>query len=231
MQSDWYVTSESNRRTEIVLSSSFFQVQYAITLKAKIDQWSLSKLNSVAPVTVSAKKPNQEKGEDIPVGTWIANALRGLPTSEDLRRTYFWESRRLGARETESIAAAKRNARMEKLWRVQWYRPVRMLTKNNNKELEWRTVFTIVQGHRILWWRSVSDFDSGATPLGRLFLAGHAGLATPSPLELKRIDPEDVPRVVCIFGRGERTTILTESLDAKKELEKAVEVALSSKQD
>ena len=74
------------------------------------------------------KQDSNEIGEDSPVATWITNALRGVPTSEDLRRTYFWESRRLGASETESIAAAKRKARMERLWRVQWYRSVRMLT-------------------------------------------------------------------------------------------------------
>lgn len=174
---------------------------------------------------------DEEVGEESPIATWITNALRGLPTSEDLRRTYFWESRRLGAKETESIAAAKRKARMEKLWRVQWYRSVRMLTENTNKELEWRTVFAMIQGHRVLWWRSVGDFDNGVPPLGRLFLAGHTGLASPSPLELRKISRDEVERVVCVFGSGERTTVLTESLEAKEELENAVEDALSSKQD
>jgi hypothetical protein len=36
-----------------------------------------------------------EKKES-PVGIWIKNAIRGLPTDEDLRKAYFWESRRVG---------------------------------------------------------------------------------------------------------------------------------------
>ena len=168
--------------------------------------------------------------EGSPFAIWVMNALRGLPTSEDLRRAYFWQSRRLGAKETESLAAAKRKARMQRLWRVQWYRSVRMLM-HKDEELEWRTVFAIIQGHRVLWWRSVAEFDSGVSPLGRLFLAGHAGLASPSPLELRKIKQEELERVVCVFGSGERTTILTESVEGKEELEKAVEEALSSKQD
>ena len=89
-------------------------------------------------------------------------------------------------------------------------------------------MFTILQDNRILWWCSVADFDSGVAPLGRLVLAGHAGLATPTPLEMRHIDPDDVERVVCIFGSGERTTILTESLLVKQELENAVKIALPS---
>jgi len=187
-----------------------------------------------AQKTSTPPKPADTDGEasGSPFGTWIINAFRGIPTSEDLRRTYFWEIRRLGAEETESLAAAKRKNRMQRLWRVQWYRSVRMLTESTkNEELEWRTVFAMIQGHRLLWWRSVGEFDSGVSPLGRLFLAGHAGLSSPSPLELRKISREDAERTVSIFGSGARTTILTESLEAKEELENAVEAALSSKQD
>lgn len=176
-------------------------------------------------------KSTDDETEQSPVVTWISNALRGLPTSEDLRRAYFWESRRLGVKETESLAAAKRKARMQRLWKVQWYRTVRMLTHNKNQEPEWRTVFAMIQGHRILWWRSVSEFDNGVAPLGKLFLAGHAGLSSPSPLELREISSDDVERVVSVFGSGARTTILSETLEEKEELEKAVEAALSDKQD
>jgi hypothetical protein len=89
----------------------------------------------------------------------------------------------------------------------------------------------MIQGRRLLWWRSVGDFDSGVSPLGRLFLAGHAGLSSPSPLELREISPEEVERVVCVFGSGSRVTILAESIEAKAELDKVVEAAVSSKID
>lgn len=107
-----------------------------------------------------------------------------------------------------------------------------MLTHDKTTEgPAWRTVFTIIQGRRVLWWRSVGDFDSGISPLGRLLLAGHAGLSCPSPLELREISPEDVGRVVCVFGSGSRVTILTQSIEAKDDLEKVVEAAASNKTD
>lgn len=174
----------------------------------------------------------EKEPAETPLATWVMNAIRGLPTSEDLRKTYFWESKRLGARETESLAAAKRKSRMQRLWRVQWYCTARMLAHNKTEDgPDWRTVFAMIQGHRLLWWRSIGDFDSGFPPLGRLFLAGHAGLSSPSPLELREISSDEVERVVCIFGSGSRVTILANSNEAKNDLEKAVEAAVSSKID
>jgi hypothetical protein len=121
---------------------------------------------------------------------------------------------------------------MQRLWKVQWFSTVRMLVHKDasSEHYEWRTVFAMIQGHRLLWWRSVADFDSGATPIGRLYLAGHAGLSSPSPLELRKISSGDTDRVVTIFGSGSRVTVLTQAVEAKVELEHVVE-AISGKQD
>lgn len=160
------------------------------------------------------------------------NAIRGVPTSEDLRRTYFWESRRVGGRETEQLATEKRRSRMQRLWRVSWYSQVRILGHDEITEIPaWRTVFSVVQGHRLLWWRSVGDFDNGMAPVGKLFLSGHAGLSNPSPLELREITTEELPHVVCIFGGGERVTILTPSDEGKMELESAIQNSVTRKVD
>jgi hypothetical protein len=62
--------------------------------------------------------------------------------------------------------------------------------------------------------------------VGRIFLAGHAGLAGLSPLEMRELDKNETPLVVSIFGRGlkeqQRITILTESIASKEALEMAV---------
>lgn len=98
-----------------------------------------------------------------PVSQWILNALRGLPTSEDLRKTYFWESRRLGAREMEAHAAKKRKSRMERLWRVQWHGTIEILTHNGgNKLLDRRNAFA--------WSRRLPrERVGGYPPSGSLF--------------------------------------------------------------
>jgi hypothetical protein len=179
------------------------------------------------PVTNS----NEESTESA-FAAWIVNAIRGLPTSEDLRKIYFWESRRIGARETESLAATKRKSRMQRLWRVQWYGTVQMLIIQKKWDSpEWRSVFVMIQGHRLLWWRSINDFDNGVSPMDRLFLAGHAGLSSPSPLELREISPTDVERIVCVFGSGSRVTILAPSIEVKSDIETVIESTLLTKVD
>jgi hypothetical protein len=168
--------------------------------------------------------------------TWIMNAIRGLPTDEDLRKTYFWESRRRGALEKNIHAEEKRKSRLRRLWRAQWYSSAQILRPNEEgQDLHWEIVFCMIQGHRFLWWRSPEDFDNGEAPLGRIFLAGHAGLATPSPLDMRSIRKDELLRTVCIFGRGEdkqeRVTILTPTVDVKNTLEDAIVSATTSKAD
>jgi hypothetical protein len=200
---------------------------------AKFERWMRSgrssKLVKSSSVVTSTKETNDLT--ESPFLTWILNAIRGLPTSEDLRKTYFWESRRIGARETESLSAAKRKSRMQRLWRVQWYGTVQMLIMHKVGSPEWQSVFVIVQGHRLLWWRSMNDFDSGIAPLDRLLLSGHAGFSSPSPLELREINPNDVDRVVCIFGSGARVTMLLSSIEVRTDIEHVVDAALSTKSD
>lgn len=131
------------------------------------------------------------------------------------------------------LQSAKRQSRMKRLWGVDWYETVRLLEKNTEASSDgvWSTVFCLLQGHRVLWWRSVVDFDNGVEPMGKLFLAGHAGLATLSPLELRQIPATDIPRIVCIFGGGTKITVQTQSVPSKDDLECAVELALRNKVD
>jgi hypothetical protein len=87
--------------------------------------------------------------------------------------------------------------------------------------------FALIQGHRLLRWRSVGDFDNGIPPLDRLFLAGHAGLSYPSPLVLRSLSLDEMQRVVCMFGSASLATILTPSITAKEDLEQVVLHAVS----
>ena len=106
-----------------------------------------------------------------------------------------------------------------------------LLFNKKSDNSEWRIVFGLVQGHRLLWWRSIHDFDNGIAPLGRLLLTGHAGLTSPSPIELREMNAEEIDRVVCIFGSGSRATLLTSTVETKIDLERVIEAALLDKQD
>jgi hypothetical protein len=176
----------------------------------------------------------EKESSESPVSTWVSNAVRGLPTDEDLRKVYFWESRRRGAEESEKFAGEKRLSRLQRLWKAQWYASVKLRRQafkggshpesDDSDGLE--DAFAVVQGHRFLWWTSARDFDNGELPTGRIFLSGHAGLATPSPLEMRTFSPEEMLLVTAIFGRGttgqERVTILAPDEDSKEKLESTI---------
>jgi hypothetical protein len=206
-------------------------LQYAVTFKSRFGR--LFKMSRNEP-TVKTMVAQSKDGEKSPVATWVMNAIRGLPTDVDLKRTYHWETRRLVAREVESQAEHKRASRLRRLWRAQWYATVQ-LVQVQGTSLELTPVFAMIQGHRFLWWRSVEDFDKGEGALGRIFLQGHAGLASPSPLEVKAIRKEDLARLVGIFGRGadkqERLTLLCSSEEERDSFEKAISNALTTKND
>lgn len=241
---------------------------YASTFSAAFFPLSSKAKGDTKERTVALEK--REKREAAIV-TWIMNAIRGLPTDEDLRKAYFWESRRAGEEaraELVSIkmrivicvvpsfrcgslisscafrillqAEQKRTARLQKLWRAQWYASVQLKTHQDyvspreQRDWHWVDAFAIIQGRRFLWWPSAQDFDNGDAPAGRIFLAGHAGLAGLSPLEMRQMEAKETPLVVSIFGRGlngqQKLTILTETVTSKDALETAV-LEASTKQD
>jgi hypothetical protein len=173
---------------------------------------------------------NNKKGT---IAVWIMNAIHSLPTSEDLRKTYFWESRRLGAQESEKYASEKRLSRLRGLWKAQWYSPIKLRLPdvygsptNDEHTSTWQPSFAVIQGHRFLWWRSVQDFDNGKLPAGRIVLSGHSGLTGPSPIESRELSREERFLVVGIFGRGlndqERVIMLMPDSATKERLESTI---------
>ncbi len=176
----------------------------------------------------------ENKGKPNPFMTKINNALRSIPTNEDLRKTYFWESRQVGAETTRKYALEKRESRLQKLWKAKWHASIKILVQEPTFTL--KTVFAVVQGHRFIWWNSVDEFDDGELPLGKLVLSGHAGLGGPSPIEMRELDREkELPLCLSIFGRGslgqERVTILLLDKNSKDKLENVIIYSASFKSD
>mmetsp|Transcript_10228 Transcript_10228/g.18060 ORF Transcript_10228/g.18060 Transcript_10228/m.18060 type:complete len:519 (+) Transcript_10228:245-1801(+) len=180
------------------------------------------------------KEPSEEVLDSANKGNPIENLFLSIPTDEDLRRTYFWEARRLGEKEREKFAMAKRQTRLEKLWKAKWHGALELKEKkseqatslSSSRKWSWETAFGLIEGHRFIWWRSEKHFDTGEAPLGQIFFAGHSGLAGLSPLELRELSMEEIPFVVSIFGRGsqmqQKITLLAPSSDIKDSLENAV---------
>lgn len=166
----------------------------------------------------------EEKGE---TGDVFVNALRSLPTREDLRKAVYWEKLRVDNVLAEKRESKKREARLRKLWKSQWFSNVKLKEQSDkDPEFLWIPAFAVVQGHFFLWWDHAHDFDRGEEPAGKVYLSGHAGLTGPSPLEMRELLPDELPCFVGIFGRGEegqeRISILTENDQLKDSLEDAI---------
>jgi hypothetical protein len=219
-----------------MLRSTFPQIQFGITAKTRLGKLTGNADEIEDDDASVASNLEDEEREDGPI-IWLKNAFRGLPTDEDLRKAYFWEGRRIGAKTREGYATEKRMARLKRLWRAQWHGMIKIRSGSKDKSATcstWDEIFAVVQGRRFLWWKSVKDFDSGSPPQGRIFLAGHAGLSGLSPLEMREIDKKYVPLIVGIFGKGlqeqQRVTLLLPNSDMKEALENAV-IEASVKED
>jgi len=185
---------------------------------------------------------SENAGKPNPFMTKITNALRSIPTNEDLRKTYFWESRQLGTERARKYALDKRESRLKKLWKAKWHSSMKILVQDdkldhrNQPTFTLKPVFAVVQGHRFIWWGSVDEFDDGELPLGKVILSGHAGLGGPSPIEMMELDREkELPLCLTIFGRGslgqERVTLLLPDKSVKDDLENVIIHSASFKSD
>jgi hypothetical protein len=171
-----------------------------------------------------------------PIVTSALNFFRGLPTDEDLRRAYFWESCRAGEMERNKLATAKRATRVQRLWKAQWHGHLEIKEKGDahsgiqtmdtSRDWSWEHIFAIIQGHQFIWWRGEKEFDDGESPIGRIFFAGHAGLAGSSPLEMRELKREEIPFVVNIFGRGKGNQMKISLLAANETVRSGLEGAV-----
>ena len=187
----------------------------------------------------------EESDSSTAIGNPIENLFLSIPTDEDLRRTYFWESRRVGEKEREKFSIAKRQARLDKLWKAKWHGALELKERKaehqptsptSSRNWTWEPAFALIEGHRFVWWRSERHFDTGEAPIGQIFFAGHSGLAGLSPLDLRELSKEEIPKVVSIFGRGSqgqmKITFLAPSSHVKDSLENAVlDASMNAKVD
>jgi hypothetical protein len=168
-------------------------------------------------------RPEEEKEE---WGNPVLNLISSVPTGEDLRRNYFWESFRRGQVEKNVMEKKRREARLREIWKAKFARCVKLRMEG---EGGWKSVFLVLQSHRIIWFKDEKDFDDGELSIGMLLFVGHSGLSGLSPLELKVMSREEGMHCVTVFGRGEegsegktdqmKRTFLCKDMEEKQLLE------------
>ena len=104
------------------------------------------------------------------------------------------------------------------------------------KEQGWQPVYLVVQGKRVMWYKSEQDCDNGGTSEGMISLLGHAGLTSASPLEIKELGIDIAKLLVVVFGKNiekqqEKISILLPDLRSKDLLESEIMSILDYKQD
>ena len=183
-------------------------------------------------VTVTESTKN-EKEKNItncnPIVTQISNLFTSIPTDEDLRRAYFWESKRIEEKDQRESMDQKRKIRLKKLWNAKWYGCLDLKVRRSisseldSRQWEWEQVFVVFFGHRLIWWKNNADFDDGESPLGQIIFAGHSGLAGLSPLDQRELLEDEIPLVLGVFGRGmdgqQKVIFLSPQKTIKDELE------------
>lgn len=149
---------------------------------------------------------------------FLQNFILSSPTSEDLRRIHFWESKRIINEKHKSNAKRKREMRLKTLWNALWYGNLQIKTvskKSNDGQNHWDPIFGVIvmmprqnQSSKSLncccfqWWSSTNCFDFGEKPLGTIWFIGHSGLAGFSPLETRELAKEgEIDTATTIFGR------------------------------
>jgi len=204
-------------------------VQYIVTLVSKLKSW-LSPKQSESPSFKSNRTDQNEEKEtqtSSPISTWITNAFRSIPTDEDLRKTYFWEGRRIGEQACSKIRMEKRITRLTKLWNAKWFSSVKLrieCQEGNLDDWQWQDgYFAVVLGRRLMIWTSETDFDAGEIPYKQLYFSGHAGIAGLSPIELRHLNEDEVKRATNIFGRGENGQLKLMFLLPDKSLKDSLE--------
>jgi hypothetical protein len=170
--------------------------------------------------------PEEEKEE---WGNPVLNLISSVPTGEDLRRNYFWESFRRGQVEKSVMENKRREGRLREIWKAKFAGNVKLRVEG---EGGWKSVFLVLQSHRLIWFKDEKDFDDGELSTGMLLFVGHSGMSGLSPLELKVMSREEGMRCVAVFGRGEegsegktdqmKRTFLCKDMEEKEVLQDAL---------
>ena len=119
-------------------------------------------------------------------------------------------------------AKERRSSRLHLLWKAVWNGKLFMKVCKQDispEAWEWQQIYAVLQGHRLIWWKSVADFDTSNMHEGYILFAGHSGVTGLSPLDMRQLEKDEQDRAFCIFGKGSREqqkiTVLALSMEEK----------------
>lgn len=170
--------------------------------------------------------------DHVPAGSLPSNLLAAVANDEDLRRSYTTEAKAFGQRQEAMAKKRRRRARLRALFNCQWEGSVRVRAGTS---ATWASGgFTVLQGRRVLWWRSERDLEGGRPAAAQLLLQGHAGVTAPSPKDVMDMGGSEA-RLLAVFGRTvaggqERWVFVTATAEDKCAFSAAITSAVD-KQD
>ena len=172
--------------------------------------------------------------DDFPFDTRLNNLLEALPNDDELELVYESERNMHIKKVTEKHRSRLKRAKLSLTFECLWDGKVRLrdnigVVSTRGKSDTWEVMYMVVQGHRLVWWRSDSDVDAGKAPVGQLLLQGHAGVSHASPMDIKELG--DNGRLLTVFGKDvsgiqKKVTVLCDSSSSCQSLSVAVIGAL-----
>lgn len=173
--------------------------------------------------------------DDYPFDTRLHNLLEAVPNDDDLMRVYDEDRKRHIANVKENHKQMLKAAKLKIFFNCSWEGFVKIkdsvIDTTNGSRIGWHNAYIVLHGHRLVWWNSVEDINSGRAPVGQVLLFGHAGVSHASPLDIKEFG--DDGRLLSVFGKDNaseqrKITLLCKSSSACQTLATAIQKLLQS---
>jgi hypothetical protein len=122
------------------------------------------------------------------------NVVNSLPNDDDLEQIYTNERKIFFEAQEKQKKKEFRECLLSATLPIIWCGSVQLKASSGNSITqsgsgsEWSMMYLIIQGKRILWWKSASEVEEGRSPpLGQMILTGFAGITQVSPLDLRMV--------------------------------------------
>lgn len=127
------------------------------------------------------------------------NIVNSLPNDDDLEQIYAKERKVFFEAHEKQRKKEFRESLLSSTLPIVWCGNLQIKMNSGNMMMqsssqgyrganEWSTAYLIIQGKRILWWKSESEAEEGKQPpQGQIILTGFAGITQVSPLDLRQV--------------------------------------------
>ncbi len=140
------------------------------------------------------------------------NIVNSLPNDDDLEQIYSNERKIYFNQQEKQQKREFREYLLKSTLPIIWSGNLQIKTSSginmNQNYREWSFVHLVIQGKRVLWWKSESDAEDGKVAQGQVILTGLAGITQVSPLDMRMVSRYYVIYCTSMYIHTFESTIL-----------------------